>query len=163
MDIKELIKKTVTNVINEDYHHSHAEYRLLEGDRLITAIFNDNSRLQFEIHFRDKKGRLEKEKYRKRAVSKWKSLASKIHNESKELNEVGNSQEKNWKICFEEALQDPELKEFIRDNPHQRIFQPEETGYELKQEVPMCNPEDYTPQGSSQIGGHVDNTNIQGA
>lgn len=149
--------------INEDYHHSNKNYIMHEGDRLITTVFPDNSRLQFEIHFRDTKGRLEKENYRKKAVSKWKSLASKIHNDSKELNEVGNPQEKSWKACFEEALQHPELLEFIRDNHHQRVFPPEETGYELKQMPPLVNPEDYTPQGSSQVGGHIDNVNITGA
>ena len=149
--------------LNEDYHHSHSEYRLLEGDRLITAIFEDNSRLQFEIHFRDKKGRLEKEKFRKRAVSKWKSAASKIHSESKELNEVGNPQEKSWKSCFEEALQDPELKEFIRDNHHQQIYPQENSGYELKQIYPYINPEDYNPNSSNVVGGRGDNVNISGA
>jgi hypothetical protein len=163
MDIHTLIKKTVATVINESYHVHHADYRLLEGDRLITAIFNDNSRLQFEIHFRDKKGRLEKEKFRKRAVSKWKSAASKIHSESKELNEVGNPQEKSWKSCFEEALQDPELKEFIRDNHHQQIYPQENSGYELKQIYPYINPEDYNPNSSNVVGGRGDNVNISGA
>lgn len=149
--------------INEDYHHSHSDYRILEGDKLITAIFNDNSRLQFEIHFRDKKGRENKEKHRKQAVSKWKSLASKIHNESKELNEVGNQQELSWKECFSQALQDPELQEFIRDNHHEQVYPQEDTGYEQKQIYPYMEPDAYTPQGSSQVGGHIDSTNIQGA
>jgi hypothetical protein len=149
--------------INEDYHHSHSEYRLLEGDRLITAIFNDNSRLQFEIHFRDKKGRLEKEKYRKQAVSKWKSLAAKIYKENDTLDEVGNQHTITWKEAFSLALQEPELKEFIRDNHHQQIYPQENSGYELKQIYPYINPEDYNPNSSNSVGGRGESVEITGA
>ena len=125
-----LEKRTVSSVLNykrdlpwmnEDYHKHHKDYRMLEGNRMITVVFENNTRLQFEIHFRNNHGE-DREKHSKKAASKWRSLASKIRNESKELNEVGNQVEKTWKECFEEALQHPELKEFIRDKPHQQIY-----------------------------------------
>ena len=164
MDIHTLIKKTVATVINESYHVHHADYRLLEGDRLITAIFEDNSRLQFEIHFRDKKGRLEKEKFRKRAVSKWRSLASKIYKENDTLDEVGNQHTITWKEAFSQALQSPELQEFIRDNPHQQVYpEDENSNYASKQIYPYINPEDYNPNSSNSVGGRGESAEISGA
>ena len=113
-------KAWMTEIVNEDYHYTHKDYRLYEGKHHIVAIFEDNSRLQFEVHFRDKHGP-DKDKWIKKAASKWKSLASKIHNDV-QLTEQGNPIEISWKTAFTEALKDPELKEFIRDNPHQQIF-----------------------------------------
>lgn len=112
-----------TENINEDYHHSHKEYNLYEGNKHIVAVFEDNSRLQFEVHFRDKRG-IDKEKWRRRAFSKWKTLANEIYRESQQLTEAGNPINKPWKECFREALKHPELQEFIRSKPHQQIFDP---------------------------------------
>jgi len=153
----------MTENINEDYHHLNKNFIVHEGDRLITAVFPDNSRLQFEIHFRDTKGRADKEKHRKQAVSKWKSLASKIYKENDTLDEVGNQHTITWKEAFSQALQEPELKEFIRDNQHQQIYRPEDTGYENKQIVPCIDPDAYNPNGMNQVGGRGDNVNISGA
>jgi hypothetical protein len=110
--------------VNEakSFHHLHKEYRLYEADNHIVAIFEDNSRLVFEVHYHDKRGE-DKEKWRRRAFSKWKTLANEIHRESDTLNEAGNPTTKSWKDCFKEALAHPELEEFIR-NPtkHQRVY-----------------------------------------
>lgn len=105
----------------KSYHHLHKEYRLYEADNHIVAIFEDNSRLVFEVHYHDKRGE-DREKWRRRAFSKWKTLANEIHRDV-QLNEVGNPQEKSWKQCFEEAMEHPDLKEFVR-NPekHQRVY-----------------------------------------
>jgi hypothetical protein len=115
-DIKELIRQ----VINEEYHRFHPEYRMLEGNDNINVAFNDGSKLQFEVHFRNNHG-IDKDNHRKKAASKWRSLASKIHNDT-ELNEVGNPQQLSWKESFKLALKDPELKEYIRNNSHQKVF-----------------------------------------
>lgn len=120
INIKELVKELVKKVINEDFHRLHNEYRLYEGSDNITAAFNDGSKLQFEVHFRSNHGE-DKDNHRKKAASKWKTLATKLHNDT-ELNEVGNPMEKSWKECFAEALKDPELKEYIRNNRHQKVF-----------------------------------------
>ena len=37
--------------VTEEFHHLHKDYRLYEGDDRITAIFEDNSKLVFEVHF----------------------------------------------------------------------------------------------------------------
>lgn len=109
-----------TESINEDFHHSHKEYRLYEGNRHIVAVFEDNSRLKFEVHFRNNRGE-DKDKWRRKAFTKWKSLASEIHNDV-QLTEVGNPVQKSWKDSFKEAMDHPELKEFIRKNSHQKVY-----------------------------------------
>lgn len=106
--------------INENFHHHHRDYRLYEGNNRIIAIFEDNSRLQFEVHFRNTHGE-DKEKWRRKAFSKWKSLAHKLYND-KELTEQGNEVVKSWKECFKSAMNDPEMIPFIRNNHHQKIF-----------------------------------------
>lgn len=149
--------------INEDYHSLNKNYIMHEGDRIISTVFPDNSRLQFEIHFRDNKGRLDKEKHRKQAVSKWKSLAGKIYKENDTLDEVGNQHTITWKKCFELALEEPELKEFIRDNHHQQIYPEENSGYETKQIYPYISPEDYNANSASVVGGRGESVEITGS
>ena len=132
-ELKLIIKAIIEEVINnlsmderqslmEDYHHLHKEYRLYEGSTHITALFEDNSKLAFEVHFRNKHGE-DREKHRKKAVSKWKTLANEIHRDAP-LNEVGNPQQKSWKQAFEEALKHPDLQEYVRHSPHHRIYDP---------------------------------------
>lgn len=123
MNIRDTIeetKKTIKMLI-EDYHHLHKDYRLFEAHNKIVAIFEDNSRLEFEVHYHNKHGE-DREKWRRRAFSKWKSLANEIHRDV-QLTEVGNPVEKSWKQAFEEALERPELKEFIRTDAHVRVFE----------------------------------------
>lgn len=106
----------------QKYHHLHKEYRLYESDNHIVAIFEDNSRLVFEVHYHDKRGIEEKQKHRHRAFSKWRTLANEIHRDV-QLSEAGNPQEKSWRQCFEEALKHPDLEEFIRDpKKHHRVY-----------------------------------------
>ena len=109
-----------TESINEDYHHLNKEYRLYEGNRHIVAVFEDNSRLKFEVHFRNNRGE-DKDKWRRKAFTKWKSLASEIHGDV-QLSEVGNPIQKSWKESFKEAMKHPELQEYIRKNHHQRVY-----------------------------------------
>ena len=108
--------------VNEDksYHHLHKDYRLYEGDDSITAIFEDNSRLVFEIHFHENRGE-DKIKHRAKAASKWKTLANEIHRDV-QLTEAGNPIQHSWKESFALALKDNRMKEFIRTKEHQRVF-----------------------------------------
>jgi hypothetical protein len=106
--------------LTEDYHVHHKEYRLYEGNKKIIAIFEDNSRLKFEVHFRDNHGE-DKEKHRKKALTTWKSLANKIHSDVK-LSDAMNPIQRSWKECFAEALKDPKMKDFVRTHKYQRIF-----------------------------------------
>jgi hypothetical protein len=122
-DLKTLIKESILEVLSEDYHRYHKDYRLYEGNRHIVAIFEDNTRLAFEVHFRNNHGE-DKELWRERACSRWKSLANKLHSDV-QLSEGGNPIEKTWKECFEEALNSPELKEFIRKSPHNAVYRDE--------------------------------------
>lgn len=103
-----------------DYHTMHKGYRLYEGNRHIIAIFEDNSRLVFEVHYHNKHGE-DRDKWRKRAGSRWKTLANEIYRDV-QLTEVGNPIQKSWKQAFEEALKHPELEEFIRKPHHQPVF-----------------------------------------
>ena len=93
---------------------------MYEGKDHIYALFEDGSKMTFEVHYHNNRGE-DKEKWRRKAFSKWKSLANEIHNDV-QLNEVGNPVEKSWKQAFQEALERPELQEFIRKNNHQRVF-----------------------------------------
>ncbi len=136
--IRHIVNEAVKMIVTEDYHHLHKDYRLYEGSNHITALFEDGSRLAFEVHYRNKHGE-DKEKWRHRAFSKWKSLASKIHNDV-QLSEAGNPMEKSWKECFEEALKHPDLQEFIRNNSHQKIFGEDNPS-------PIYDPVNFTKMG----------------
>ena len=111
--------------LNEDYHHLHKEFRLYEGNNKIVAIFEDNSRLSFGVHYREKHG-MDREKWRRKAFTTWKSLANEIHSDVT-LSEVGNPIQKTWKESFQEALHHPKLQEFIDKYPTQNVF--EDKGY----------------------------------
>lgn len=108
--------------LTEEYHVHHKEYRLYEGNRKIVACFEDNSRLKFEVHFRNNNG-LDREKWRHKAMTTWKSLANEIHGDV-QLSDALNPIQKSWKDSFAEALKHPKMKDYIRDNHHQRIFDP---------------------------------------
>lgn len=104
----------------KNYHHFHNEYRLYEGHNKVIAVFEDNSRLSFKIHYRDNHGE-DKEKWRKKACTTWKSLANEIHGDV-QLSDGCNPIQKSWKESFEEALNHPKLKEFIITYPHKKVF-----------------------------------------
>jgi hypothetical protein len=135
MNIKKLIRETVSQVLTEDYHRSHKEFRLFEGSNHIAAKFNDGSELRFEVHFRNNHGD-DREKHRRQACSKWRSLASEIHGDI-QLNEVGNEISKSWRESFSEALKHPDLQEFIRHSPHHKIY-PNESS------APTMDPVNFT-------------------
>lgn len=101
-------------------HHLHSAYRLYEGASHITAIFEDNTRLAFEVHYRNKHGE-DRAKWKKKAFTTWKSVANEIHGDV-QLNEVGNPKQKSWKQAFSEALKHPKLQEYIRQSHHQKAF-----------------------------------------
>jgi len=101
-------------------HHLHKDYRMYEGKDHIHALFEDGSKMCFEVHYHNTHGE-DRDKWRRKAFSKWKSLANEIHNDV-QLTEVGNPVQKTWKKAFEEALERPELKEFIRTSEHQSVF-----------------------------------------
>lgn len=136
---------TFVEVLSEDFHHQHKEYRLYEGNRKIIAIFEDNSRLAFEVHYRDKHG-LDREKWRRKAFTTWKSLANEIHGDVR-LTDACNPVQKSWKQSFMEALKDPKMKEFMRVNHHHKIF--EDKGYPASVQgkpQPCVDPVNFTPR-----------------
>ena len=102
-------------------HHLHKEYRMYEGKDHIHAIFEDGTRLVFEVHYHNTHGE-DREKWRRKAFSKWKGLANEIHRDV-QLTEVGNPIQKTWKQAFQEALEQPDLKEYIRKPNHHSVFE----------------------------------------
>ncbi len=152
-EIKKLLKHIVSEIVdtmiedkiilNEDFHHYHKEYRLFEGSKEIVAQFDDNSQLKFEVHYREHR-REDKDKWRRKAFTKWKSLASKLHGDV-QLSDACNPIQKTWKECFAEALKSPEMKEYIRDNHHQKVFQ--DAGYPASVQgkaQPVIDPVNFT-------------------
>ena len=137
-NLKNLIRESIKEVIAEDYHRYHKEYRLYEGNKHIVAIFEDNTRLSFEVHFRNNRGE-DKEKWRRKAFTTWKSLANELHSDV-QLTEAGNPVQKSWKKCFQEALKDPKLQEFIRSKPHQKVF-------DVSKTAPVVDPINFTRMG----------------
>ena len=108
--------------VNEEksFHHLHKGYRLYEGHNHIIALFEDNSRLVFEVHFHENRGE-DREKHRRKAFTTWKSVANEIYRDV-QLTEVGNPIQKTWKQAFQEALKHPKLKDYIRKPHHQKVF-----------------------------------------
>lgn len=144
--IRHIVKETLEN-INEDYHHLHKDYRLYEAKNHIVAIFEDNSRLTFEVHYHGNHGE-DRDKWRKKAFTTWKSCANEIHKESEGLNEVGNPMTKPWKECFQEALKHPKLQEYIRQAHHQKVF--DDKGYPAGVQgkaSPCMDPVNFTRMG----------------
>ena len=141
------IGKIVRDILGESsYHHLHKDYRLFEGDNHIVAIFEDNSRLVFEVHYHDKHGE-DRDKWRRQAFTKWKSVANELHRDV-QLTEVGNPVEKSWKECFQEALKHPKLKDYIRKPHHQKVF--DDKGYPASVQgkpAPCMDAVNFTPRG----------------
>jgi hypothetical protein len=132
-------------ILEHSYHFKGRGYSLYEAINHIVAIFEDNSRVEFEVHYHNNHGE-DREKWRHKAFTKWKSLASKIHSDV-ELNEVGNPIQKSWKESFEEALENPELQEYIRQPYHQRVF--DDKGYpaSVQGKPQACiDPVNFTPR-----------------
>lgn len=107
--------------INEGIFHENKEWIMYEGDNKITTIFQDNSRLTFEVRYPGVWGP-DREKWKRKAASKWKSLAREIYT-SQGLTEAGNPITKPWKECYMEALEDPQMKEFVK-KVHAPVFDP---------------------------------------
>lgn len=108
------------NRICENFHENK-EWFIYEGERSVIAVFEDNSKQSFNIHFRNNRGD-DRHKWKTKAARTWKKLAMEIR-KSSGLSEVGNPVIIPWKECFEKALQDPSMKEFIDDGSSTPIFE----------------------------------------
>lgn len=101
--------------------HENKEWFLYEGENNITAVFEDNSRQTFKVHFHENRGE-DKHKHRTKAARTWKKLATEIRKNAG-LNKVGNPIVIPWQECFQRALQDPLMKEFVDDLSATPIFE----------------------------------------
>ena len=125
--IRLIVKETIDVLdapkgwISEGVFHENKEWIMYEGEGKITTIFQDNSRLAFEVRYPGVWGP-DREKWKHKAASKWKSVAREIYN-SQGLTEVGNPIVKPWKDCYKEALDHPLMKEFIKKK-HAPVFDP---------------------------------------
>lgn len=108
-------------LLTENFHENK-EWFIYEGENSITAVFKDNTRKTFKLNLRGTRGE-DRIKHRHKAAQKWKRIASDIKKESTGLNEVGNETTKPWKECFEEALKDIQMKEFVDDGSYTPIFE----------------------------------------
>lgn len=102
--------------------HENKEWFIYEGSNTITAVFEDNSRQTFKLHFHEKRLGEDREKHRKKAASTWKRLAMETRKNAG-LNKVGNPIIIPWQECFEKALKHPEMLEYIDDLRATPIFE----------------------------------------
>jgi len=116
-----LVRVDESRLLFENFH-DNKEWFLYEGDNTITAVFEDNSRQTFKIHFHTNRLREDREKHRKKAAITWKKLAKEIRN-SAGLNQAGNPIVIPWQECFSRALKHPMMKEFIDDMRATPIFE----------------------------------------
>jgi hypothetical protein len=133
-----------TEAINEDYHFHHKEYRMYEGNRHVVVAFDDNTRLKFEVHFRNSHG-IDREKWRKKAMSTWKSCANELHRDVP-LSDACNPIQKGWKECFKEAMKHPKMKPYIREK-FAKLF--DDKGYPASVQgkpQPVVDPVNFTPR-----------------
>jgi hypothetical protein len=126
--VRIIVRETIETLKNPDQgwifegiFHEHKEWIIYEGDSKITTIFEDNSRLSFEIGYPAETWNEDKHKWKHKAASKWKTLAREIYN-STGLSEAGNPIIKPWRVCYQEALESPEMKEFIHKDA-QPVFE----------------------------------------
>lgn len=109
------------DLLNESFKEGKG-WVVHEGTGHITTIFENGNKLTFELTFRNKIGE-DKHKWRTKAASKWTSIAREIYN-NPEINEIGNTIQKTWEQCFQEALGDERLKPFIREMDRTPVFDP---------------------------------------
>lgn len=158
--IRKVVKEVLSELINpspkgwiaENIFHEHKEWIMYEGDDKITTVFDDNSRLSFEVRYPGKWGP-EREKWKRKAASRWKSVAREIYNDTG-LSEGGNPIVKPWKVCYQEALNSPEMKEFIKKD-YAPVFERKEpeihddAGYPAEVQgkpSPCMDPVNFTPR-----------------
>lgn len=106
--------------------HENKEWFLYEGENTITAVFGDNTRQTFKVHYRNNRIREDQAKHRAKAARTWKRLAMEIR-KSAGLSKSGNPVVVPWQECFERALKDPMMLEFVDDlraTPIFEYFQP---------------------------------------
>lgn len=106
-------KIPATGWISEGILHEHDEWIVYEGDEKIITVFKDGSRLSLDIRYPPETWGDDKDKWKHKAASKWKSLARDIYT-SAGLSKAGNPNVIPWKICFTRALEDPSMLEFTR-------------------------------------------------
>jgi hypothetical protein len=102
--------------------HENKEWFIYEGDHTLTAVFEDNSRQTFKLHFRQNRLREDKEKHRKKAASVWKRMATQIR-KSAGIGSSGNPVIIPWQECFQKASESPEMLEYIDDLRSSPIFE----------------------------------------
>jgi len=102
--------------------HENKEWFIYEGGQTLTAVFGDNTRQTFKVHFHKNRLGEDRDKHRKKAASTWKRVATEIR-KSAGLSKVGNPIVIPWQECFEQALKDPMMLEFIDDLRATPIFE----------------------------------------
>lgn len=113
--------------------HENKDWFVYEGANTVTAVFEDNSRQTFKIHYRDNRNE-DRDKHRTKAARTWKKLAMEIR-KSGGLTEAGNPVVIPWSECFQQALEKPEMMEFVDDLRASPIF--EAFGYRLTPKQPI--------------------------
>jgi len=122
----EILKEINNNISMEDIlfenFHENKDWFIYEGENKIVVIFPDNSKQSFKIHFHKNRLQKDKETHRNKAARTWKKLATEIRKNT-DLNEAGNPVTISWQECFKNALNHPEMKEFIDDGSTSFIFE----------------------------------------
>lgn len=111
--------------------HENKEWFLYEGENTVTAVFEDNTRQTFKIHFHSNRLGEDRVKHRKKAATTWKKLAKEVR-DGAGLNRAGNPVVIPWSECFNRALKHPAMKEYIDDLRAMPIF-------EMRYHIPLQN------------------------
>jgi hypothetical protein len=114
------VRVNESRILFENFQENK-EWFVYEGSNNITVIFEDNSRQTFKIHFHKSRGP-DRDKWRTKAARTWKKLAMEFRKNAG-LTEVGNPIVIPWQQCFKEALNHPEMKEYVDDLRATPIFE----------------------------------------
>lgn len=136
----------VDESVNENYFRKSRGWMMHEGHSHVTTVFEDNSKLQFEVDFHENRG-LDKDRWRKKAANTWRRLAKEVHDDIK-ITEVGNRIQKSWAECFKEAMTMDEMKQFVKPEGKTHVF--DDAGYPKEVQgkpMPCVDPVNFTPRG----------------
>jgi hypothetical protein len=118
---RRIIKIDENRLLFENFHENK-EWFVYEGAHTITAVFEDNSRQTFKVHYRKNRMHDDRDSHKQKAARTWKKLAMEVR-KSAGISKAGNPIVIPWQECFQQALGKPEMLEYIDDLRSSPIFE----------------------------------------